>query len=234
MAHRITRFLRRLGLPAVCMALGCGSAHTAGGFGPPGGGAGDDAVAGDASGTDDAGPPASSDGGAPQLVLTMGDASPSGVKFDCQPGTYSGMFSVKVTTDAGLFPALFMFNVMGTLSVTLQGHVVQPPGGGESFPQPTLTIEPGARIVGDDATFGGHFSADLSGQLDCPSKTFTGTLTNGTYSYLGDAGVLMMTGSMSATYDGTATPPVLSNGAMELQAPQLQGVDALGGWSASL
>jgi hypothetical protein len=123
---------------------------------------------------------------------------------------------------------------MGTLSVTLEGHVSQPPGGGESFAQPTLTIAPGAQLVGNDVTFGGHFGADLSGQLDCPSKTFTGSLTNGYYTYLGDAGAITMTGDMTATYDGTMTPPVLSTGTMNLQSPQLQGVDALGSWSATL
>ncbi len=225
--------LRRLGLPAAaCLALGCSGAHGGAGFGSTSGGGGEDG--GDAPPGDDAAAPLAFGGDAAQLVLATGDAAPPGVKFDCQPGTYTGTFGVHVTTDAGLLPALFSFNVMGTLSVTLEGHVVQPPGGGESFAQPTLTIAPGAKLVGDDATFGGHFSADLSGQLDCPSKTFSGILANGVYAYLGDAGAIAMTGSMSAAYDGTATPPALSMGTMDIQSPQLQGVDATGSWSAAL
>ncbi len=219
---------------AAGMAVGCGGSHGAG-FGPTsGGGSGGD----DAGDTPDASDAAtftpSGDDSSTQLVLSANDGAPAGVKFDCQPGTYTGMFSVHVTTDAGLLPALFSFNVMGTLSVTLQGHVTQPPGGGESFAQPTLTIAPGAKLIGNDATFGGHFGADLSGQLDCPSKTFTGTLSNGYYAYVGDAGAIMMTGTMTATYDSSATPPALSMGTMDMQSPQLQGVDATGSWGATL
>jgi hypothetical protein len=226
------KLLRCLGVPAASLAIGCSAAHAGAGFGSASGGGGEDA--GDASYAQDSAASTAFGSDASQLVLATADAAPAGVKFDCQPGTYAGMFGVHVTTDAGLLPALFSFNVMGTLSVTLEGHIVQPPGGGESFAQPTLTIAPGAQLVGDDATFGGHFGADLSGQLDCPSKTFTGTLSNGFYSYLGDAGGIAMTGDMSATYDDTATPPALSMGVMNLQSPQLPGVDATGSWSATL
>jgi hypothetical protein len=118
------------------------------------------------------------------------------------------------------------------MSITLVGKVMEGSGGGE-FPEPVLSIAPGAKLAGNDATFGGSFSADVSGELDCPTKTFTGTLANGTYEYPGDAGSLMMSGSLSATYDGTMTPPALTMGVMELGSPQLM-LDSTGPWSATL
>jgi hypothetical protein len=220
------------GLGGVWLAFGCGASQGAG-FGPASSSA-------NVPGADDAGD-ASSIGDesafvsdSARLVFSNDAAAPSGVKFDCLPGTYSGMFSAHVTTDAGLLPALFSFNVTGTLSITLVGHVTQVPGTSESFAQPILTIEPGAKLVGNDATFGGHFLADVSGQLDCPSKTFNGTLSNGTYEYFGDSGSIMMNGSLSAIYDGTSTPPALTMGSMQLSSPQLTGVGSTGPWSATL
>jgi hypothetical protein len=211
------------------VALGCGGAHGGAGFGASGGAEPPAADAGDASGDDSSSPVADSS----QLTLpgyTSADAAP-GVKFDCQPGTYAGMFMVHVTTDAGLLPALVSFNVAGTVSIALVGKVTQ--GSGGEFPQPILSIAPGAKLSGDDATFGGHFSADVSGQLDCPNKTFAGTLSNGVYVYPSDSGSLQMGGSLTATYDGTVTPPSLTMGVMQLTAPQLS-LGSSGPWSATL
>ena len=211
-------------------ASGCGGSRGGAGFASGGGyGASGSDDGGDAS-SDDASTPAV-DSGLGGLALTSADAAPPGVKFDCLPGTYSGMFTVHVTTDAGLLPALVSFNVMGDLSITLVGQLMQGVGG--EFPQSTLTIAPGAKLSGTDVSFGGHFSADLTGQLDCPSKTFAGTLSNGVYNYMGDAGGITMDGQMSATYDGTSMPPTLTMGVMDLTAPQLQ-LGSSGPWSATL
>ncbi len=169
---------------------------------------------------------------APVLVLTSSDAATTGVKFDCQPGTYTGMFTTTVTTDAGLFPSLLSFDWKGTLSITLVGHVTQT-SSGESFAEPTLTIAPGAELSGTD-NFGGDFHAGLSGSLDCPSKALTGTLSNGTYTYPGDSGSITMTGTLSATYDGTMTPPALSAGQISVGSPMFSTLGATGTWSATL
>lgn len=218
---------RAWGLGAAILALGCGSKQGAG-FSP---GTGPDSPAtdaGDASG-DDASAILADDSGLPSF--TSAEAAPPGVKFDCQPGTYSGTFKVHVGTDAGLLPALVSFDVAGTLSIVLVGKVSQ--GAGGEFPEPILMIKPGAKLSGVDQSFGGTFSADVSGQLDCPNKTFSGVLSNGVYVYPSDSGSLSMNGSLSATYDGTSTPPALTMGVMELDAPQLQ-LGSMGPWSATL
>jgi hypothetical protein len=220
------------GLAGSMAALGCGS-KSQGALDPVGGGTassdgGDDASAGDPS------TGASDDGGAAPGIFTSGDASglAPGVAFDCQPGTYAGTFTTKVTSDAGGLLSLFSFSWMGNLSITLQGQVTQS-GGGE-IPLPTLTIAPGAKLAGTDA-MNGHFSGDLSGQLDCPSKTLTATIANGSYNYLpGDAGGISMQGTMSATYDGTGATPALTNGAMNVSSAQIAGIAAVGAWTATL
>jgi hypothetical protein len=177
--------------------FGCGSSKGAG-FGADDGGS--TGPAGEADAADDSSANLTfPDSGSSGLVFTSQDASPQTVNFPCQPGTYSGPFSTTVTTDAGLFPSLLSFAWNGTLSITLQGHVVQTmSSNGEDFaPAPVLTIAPGAMLSGTDS-FGGHFSAGLAGQLDCPSKTLTGTLSNGVYTYNGTN--LTMVGSLTGVY----------------------------------
>jgi hypothetical protein len=121
---------------------------------------------------------------------------------------------------------------MGTLSITLVGHVTQT-SSGENLVAPTLTIAPGAELSGTD-NFGGTFSSGLSGMLDCPSKTLTGTLSGGTYTYPGDSGSIMMVGTLSATYDGTMTPPALATGQISVTSPMFSTLGANGTWSATL
>lgn len=222
------RSARGCALSGAILAFGCGSTHGGAGFATAGGADAPAPVdAGDAS-SDDA---STSAADSSQLVLPVTTRDASAVKFDCQPGTYSGMFKVHVSTDAGLLPQLVSFDVAGTVSIALVGKVTQGMGG--EFPQPTLSIAPGAKLSGNDATFGGHFSADVTGQLDCPSKAFAGTLSNGVYVYTGDSGSLQMEGSLSATYDGTMTPPALTMGTMQLSSPQLS-LGSSGPWSATL
>jgi hypothetical protein len=173
------------------------------------------------------------DDGGPSGVFTSTDAAPAGVVFDCKPGTYSGMFTTMVTNDAGGLFALFSLNWTGSLSITLEGKVTTS-GAGE-IPEPVLTIASGAKLSGVDA-YGGHFNADLTGQLDCPSKTLTATVADGIYSFLGaaDGGGISMAGNLSATYDGTMATPMLTLGAMDLSSPQLMGTAAIGTWTATL
>jgi hypothetical protein len=219
---------RVLTLASACAALGCGSAHPAGWSSSPG-----DATDASSQGASTSGDDASTAAGdAGLLVLTSGDAAPAGVAFACEPGTYAGMFTTTVTTDAGLFPSLLSFNWMGNLSISLIGHVSQG-SNGEDFAAPTLTIAPGAMLAGTD-NFGGRFTAGLSGQLDCPSKTLTGTLSNGQYDYPYDAGSITMVGTLSGAYDGTMTPPALTAGQIAVGSPMFSTLGATGSWSATL
>jgi hypothetical protein len=225
-----TTFL--LGVPTVVLAVACGGSSSGGFAGQPGASAGPN-DAGGSTADDSASPVQQDDSDAGGEIFTSSDSA-AGVVFDCKPGTYSGEFTTSVGTDAGgllaLFSAFISFDWKGSLSVTLQGMVSGNSGG--ELPSPTLTIAPGAKLSGMDS-MGGVFSADLSGQLDCPSKALTVTMTNGTYTY-GGSTTIMMVGSMSATYDGTTTPPTLSMGAISTSSPQVMGIGANGSWSAAL
>jgi hypothetical protein len=229
----VVTYPRALVLTAVVLAS-CGDSGQSAGFST----AGDDGPSGPLSDHSDAStsaPAAPDDGGSgPSLSFSSSDAAPSGITFDCKPGTYAGNYQVAVTTDAGgALSSLFSFNVKGTLSITVVGNVTKTASG--EFAETTYSIAPGAKLIGVDATFGGQFSADLTGQLDCPSKAFTGTLSNGTYTYalLGDAGGITLDGTLSATYDGASTP-ALTLGQMTLTSPQLSALVAQGTWTATL
>ncbi|HLK39669.1 MAG TPA: hypothetical protein VKU41_23095 [Polyangiaceae bacterium] len=161
----------------------------------------------------------------------------AGPKVDCLPGTYTGMFNAAATADAGLL-ALFgtSFAWGGNLSLTLTGttEVIEAGGGEFRMDYTVLTIAPGAKLSGTDM-YGGQFTADVSGQLDCPSRTLTGTLENGTYLLpgLGDAGSIMMLGALTATYDPTANPVALIGGTITASSPQVQSLGANGTWTAT-
>jgi hypothetical protein len=222
-------------ITAPLLAVGCGGSSGDPGFAVPDAGSltpvtddGGDAAIDDSSGFD-------LDAGQVTIALMGGDGALPPVKFDCEPGTYSGMFVTTVTTDAGLFPSLLHFNWMGNLSITLVGHVMQTQSAnGENFTAaPVLTIAPGAMLSGTD-NFGGYFSSGLSGQLDCPSKQLTGTLSNGTYEYPGDAGSITMVGMLTGVYDGTMTPPALTMGTIAVGSPMWSTLGATGTWSATL
>jgi hypothetical protein len=226
---RVGSWLAGCALFGLASLVACGGGGGSGGFG-----SGSDPSASspgaesDASNSDDRTVESSDDGG-PTGVFTSSDAA-VGVLFDCQPGTYAGTFTTMVSSDAGGLLSLFSFNWTGNLSITLQGRVTNT-GAGE-IPEPTLAIAPGAKLAGVD-TMGGHFDADMSGKLDCPSKTLTATVADGSYNYFGDAGGIAMTGTMSATYDGSGSTPMLT-GTLNLSSPQLSGIAAIGGWSATL
>jgi hypothetical protein len=219
-------------LGALVLALGCGGSGAQSGF--PEGGSGAQAPEDGGGASSDDSSTLVLDSGQFTTVLTSDDGAPTSVTFACEPGTYSGMFTTTVTTDAGLFPSLLSFNWTGTLSISLVGHVTQTQSAnGENFTvaAPVLTIAPGAMLSGAD-NFGGHFNSGLSGQLDCPTKTLTGTLSNGVYEYPGDAGSIVMQGALSGTYEGT-TPPMLSMGQIMVSSPTYSTLGATGTWSAT-
>jgi hypothetical protein len=217
-----------------CLSIGCGSHSAAGdnGFG------GDDsATASDLDGGADGsvGIAVTDTDSGTAVFQANADAAPQNVMFACQPGTYSGMFTTTVTTDAGLFPSLLSFNWTGMLSVTLVGHVTETMTQGGEIPMvdPVLMIAPGAMLSGTD-NFGGHFVSGLAGQLDCPSKTLTGTLMNGGYDYPGnDAANIMLTGSLTAVYQDTPMPPSLTMGTIAVGSPTYSTLAANGTWSAT-
>jgi hypothetical protein len=173
----------------------------------------------------------SGDDGGSSAIFTGGDDGGSSVVFDCQPGTYTGTFATMVTNDAGGIWSLFSVSWAGSLSITLQG-MAQQSGGGE-IPLPTLTIAPGAKLDGADMN-GGHFIADMTGTLDCPSKKLNVTIANGAYEFFLDSGSIPLGGTMTATYDGNSNPPQLTMGAISVGSPSVPGSDAEGAWSAML
>jgi hypothetical protein len=187
-----------------------------------------DTPAGDDAGDDATAAPPASDAGA---VFTTPDSASAGVTFDCKPGTYAGTFETHVSSDAGGLLAFYSLDIKGTLSIAIVGQVTQ--GTGE-IPTATYSIAPGAQLTGVDQSFNGTYSADLIGQLDCASKTFTGKLNNAIYHLFLDAGVVPMDGALTGTYDdGDGGAPVLS-GTMTLTSPNVPTLGALGPWTATL
>lgn len=211
--------------------LACGS-HDGGALGSDDGGGGSNSGSSSSGSSGSNGGSGSANSGSSSgPVFTSQDAAPAGVTFECEPGTYSGMFATTVGNDAGGIFSLFSIAWTGMLSITLQGSVMDTATG--EIPSPTLTIAPGAKLDGTDA-YGGHFVADLSGMLDCPTKTLSVTVANGNYTYpYTDAGGVALTGMMSATYDSSGSAPQLTMGQMNLGSPQI-GAEATGTWSATL
>ena len=216
-------------LSSAVLALACsGGRHTDLALGNDNAPTGND---GGASAGDDASsaPPALDPDAGP--IFTTPDSAPPGVTFDCKPGTYSGTFETHVSSDAGGLLALYSLNIKGTISIAIVGQVMQ--GAGE-IPTTTYSIAPGAQLTGVDQSFNGTYAADLSGQLDCATGTFTGTVNDGAYHLFLDAGVVPLEGSLTGTYDeGEGGVPQLS-GTMMLTSPNLPSLGAVGPWTASL
>jgi hypothetical protein len=190
-----------------------------------GGGTTPDAPVDDATSDDAAAAPVHV---APPSPLFVADAAPAKAASDCKPGTYTGTFSMSVdrgTTKTGV-------NLKGTLSIALVANSPTPHPG--EFNSGTLTVAPGALFSGKD-NFGDVWSAEISGQLDCGSRMFVGSLTHGTAKVFGiDAASLVLDGSLSATYDPSANPVALENGAIELSSPDVPKLTGTGEWSATL
>ncbi|HEX3770506.1 MAG TPA: hypothetical protein VHV30_06575 [Polyangiaceae bacterium] len=229
----VPRIAWAVGLVAwVGMTVACGSKKDS----SLGGASGDDgqessSSGGSSSGATSSAPVTGDDDGGSGAVFTSSDAAPASVVFDCEPGTYTGMFNTMVSNDAGGIWSLFSIGWAGTLSITLQGKVDNT-GQGE-IPEPTLTIAPGAKLDGTDMN-GGSFTADMTGSLDCPTKKLSVTIANGAYSFFLDAGSIPLGGTMTATYDGNSSPPHLSMGTISVSSPQVPQSTANGSWNASL
>ncbi len=202
---------------AMAVTAGCGG-------GSPGFGGTDTAEGG-------AGAPGASDGSAMQSDAPSRDSGGSSLfgddaslptsQADCLPGTYAGQFTCDVSA-----LLIIKFPWSGSISLTLVG---QESGGGEF---PTLTIAPGAKIMGTDSN-GGTFTGDLTGALDCATRQLTGTMTNGVYQ--NKTLNLSFGGALSAGYDTTATPRAFVKGAMgPLKSPQLPTVVGTCTWTAAL
>ncbi|HEX3771137.1 MAG TPA: hypothetical protein VHV30_09750 [Polyangiaceae bacterium] len=178
-----------------------------------------------------AGPSPSPDVDAGSMDLFTGDdAAAAATSFDCKPGTYAGTFQTQVSSDAGGLASLISFDFKGTLSITVVGTTTQTNG---EVPTTTYSIAPGAKLAGIDQTFGGSYAADLTGQLDCAAKTFTGMASDGVYSIFLDAGSLPMQGTLTGTYDDEGGTPTLT-GDMTLSSPNVPGLAAVGQWAATL
>jgi hypothetical protein len=238
------------------LAVSCGGSPPSGGLGSAGTSAGpaDDASGGSATVESDAKSPSiDSNGGgrtiidagvgdvtsgysaplpvgdgAPPPLLFVADSAPARAASDCKPGTYTGTFTMNVTyggVDSGV-------NLMGTLSITLVANKPTPHPG--EFNSGTLTVAPGAMFSGKD-NYGDLWSADITGQLDCGSRTFVGSLSNGVADIFGsDAATVGLDGNLSATYDPGANPVALVNGSIELTSPQVASTMGAGQWSAAL
>jgi hypothetical protein len=176
-------------------------------------------------------PPVVDDAGNP-LPLFAADSSPVRAS-DCKPGTYAGPFDTMVTVQGGGDASVFEWT--GMLLITLVANNSTPQFG--EFNSTVLTVAPGAHVSGTD-NLGGMFDADISGQLDCASRMFVGTLSNGTYTGLSvfftGSNSVMLVGSLTATYDPTANPVALTNGSMTVSSPQVMSFEASGPWSAVL
>jgi hypothetical protein len=208
-------------LSGVMLALGCGSKGST------------DLFVGDSGAPSDSGDDASAGLAAsgPAEQFTSSDAGPSGATFDCKPGTYAGTFATHVTSDAGGLFAFVSFDFKGTLSIVIVGHVVQQAG---ELPQTTYSIAPGAKVNGTDQSFGGSYHADLTGQLDCATRVFSGTL-NGAYDIFSlDASSIALQGTLTGMYvDAEGGAPALT-GTMSLSSSQVASLAADGPWTATL
>lgn len=189
----------------------------------PAGGASADASADDATNFIPPPPPL---GDGASLLLWIADGAPVKAS-DCKPGTYSGTFVLNVA-----FLGVGALTLMGNLSITLVAN--KPSAQFGEFNSGILTVAPGAMFSAKD-NLGDALFADISGQLDCGSRMFVGTLSNGGYYVFGnDAASGMLDGTMSATYDPSASPPMLGSGTFTFTSPQVPLTQGMGTWSASL
>jgi hypothetical protein len=166
------------------------------------------------------------DGALPPLLFAA-DSAPARSASDCKPGTYTGMFVMMVD-----FMGISGLTLQGPLSITLVANKPSPHPG--EFNSNTLTVAPGATFTGTD-DLGDVITADLSGQLDCGTHMFVGTLSNGvSYVFGSDAWTPRVDGTMSGTYDPSVSPPALTNGSFTFTSADVPGTTGSGSWSATL
>jgi hypothetical protein len=166
--------------------------------------------------------------GATPPPLFLADSAPVRAASDCEPGTYTGPFVMKV----GFGGHATGVTLKGTLSIELVANKTTPHPG--EFNNGTLTVAPGARFSGKD-NYDDTWSANITGQLDCGSGMFVGSLTDGQAHIFGiDAATVRLEGSLSATYNPSANPLALEDGSIELNSPQVPDTTGMGTWSAAL
>jgi hypothetical protein len=221
---------------------GCGGSGS-GGFGggqggePPGTG-----PAHDAGGSPDATVFSSGTGDAGGFFQALEGDGGESVQSVCTAGLYKGAFTTSVNAGSGdAAPSPFSFMWNGNVSIDLAARtvvIVQNGGEGNTVNTSVLEIAEGGVLEGGDM-YGGVFSADMSGSLDCapdagPPYHLTASLSSGLYSnaFLG----IPITGSLSADYQ-PSNPPMLVNGMMEITGhfndSGAANATATGTWSAT-
>jgi hypothetical protein len=220
-----------------CGGSGSGGFGAGGGDGPSGAG-----LAQDAGGSADATVFSSGTGdGGGFFQALEGDGGES-VQSVCTAGLYKGTFTTSVNAGNGdAAPSLFSFMWNGNVNIDLAARkvvIVQNGGEGNLASTSTLEIAEGGMLEGGDM-YGGVFSADMSGALDCapdagPPYHLTASLSDGVYSnsFLG----IPITGSLSADYQ-PSNPPMLVDGMMEITGhfndSGANNATAIGTWSAT-
>jgi hypothetical protein len=143
-------------------------------------------------------------------TLVVGGGGDSG----CVPGIYTGTF------ECGGGPDASSLGGRGQVSIRLEGD-----WGGK-----TLNVAPGTKLTASQA--GAVFSVDLSGTLDCTTNRLEGRLQNGMSSMQAITIIVNETGTISADYDASATPPALVAGVFD--QPGFASLSSACTWSATL
>jgi hypothetical protein len=217
--------VRRFGLTMAALATaswasGCGGSGGGALGGGSGGGTPGASPAHDAGSPGDATAFAVEDGAGGFFQALEGDGGES-VQSVCTAGVYTGKFTTNVNSggpDAAPSPFAFMWNGNVSIDLTARKVVITQNGGeGNSTSTSVLEIAEGGVLEGGDM-YGGVFSADMSGALDCapdagPPYHLTASLSSGIYmnAFLG----IPIIGSLSADYQ-PSNPPMLVNGAMDI------------------
>jgi hypothetical protein len=229
-------------IASAAWTAGCGGSGSAGFGGGQGGGPPGTGAAPDGGGSPDATVFSLGDGGAGSFFQTAEGDGGESVQSACVAGVYNGAFTTSVNPGSGdAAPSLFSFMWNGNVSIDLAARkvvVVQNGGEGNLSSTSVLEIAEGGVLEGGDM-YGGVFSADMSGSLDCaadagPPYRLSASLSNGIYSdaFLG----IPITGSLSADYQ-PSNPPKLVNGTMEITGhfndSGMANATATGTWSAT-
>jgi len=141
----------------------------------------------------------------------------AGVPYDadCKPGTYSGTYSctsmTPVVVPTGVLPGT------GTITLTLV------PNGAH-----TLALTPDAALV--TKMSGTTVIEPLKAVLDCPTRQLDGATREVFFMASGFSGMVTGNGTLTAIYNGDASPPELDNGTL-IPPPTLAATCT---WSAKL
>jgi hypothetical protein len=199
-----------------------------------------------------------SDGEAPGdaaagVFASSTDAGSPTASGPCKPGLYKGKFATTVTVGSDVSDAsdpfgldsLFALQWTGDIAVELRAQTVTVTTSAGELPTTTTTLEiaDGGKLSGTTDNYGGKFTADLNGELDCspdagPPYRLSATLANGNYGIPALNYNILIGGSLAADYQGS-TRPALVDGGMHVygyypgadSGPMIGG--AIGDWSAT-